>query len=81
MRVEAAITADDRQALKAGDKVIIELESDESISYEGTVRYITEMPEEDTEETTYKAVIDFKPDENVYFGMPVVVTTPEAVQE
>ena len=81
MRVEAAITADDRQALKAGDKVIIELESDESISYEGTVWYITEMPEEDTEETTYKAVIDFKPDENVYFGMPVVVTTPEAVQE
>ncbi len=81
MRVEAAVTADDRQALKAGDKVIIELESDESISYEGTVRYITEMPEEDTEETTYKAVIDFTPDENVYFGMPVVVTTPEQVQE
>ncbi len=81
MRVEAAITADDRQALKAGDKVIIELEADESISYEGTVRYITEMPEEDTEETTYKAVIDFTPDENVYFGMPVVVTTPEQGQE
>ena len=81
MRVEAAITADDRQALKAGDKVIIELEADESISYEGTVRYITEIPEEDTEETTYKAVIDFTPDENVYFGMPVVVTTPEQGQE
>ena len=81
MRVEAAITADDRQALKAGDKVIIELEADESISYEGTVRYITEMPEENTEETTYKAVIDFTPDENVYFGMPVVVTTPEQGQE
>lgn len=81
MRVEAAVTADDRQALKAGDKVLIELEADESISYEGTVRYITEIPEEGTEEVTYKAVIDFTPDENVYFGMPVVVTTPEQVQE
>ena len=80
MRVEAAVTADDRQALKAGDKVLIELEADGSISYEGTVRYIAEMPEEGTEEVTYKAVIDFTPDGNVYFGMPVVVTTPEAAE-
>lgn len=80
MRVEAAVTADDRQALKAEDKVLIELEADESISYEGTVRYIAEMPEEGTEEVTYKAVIDFTPDGNVYFGMPVVVTTPEAAE-
>lgn len=80
MRVEAAVTADDRQALKAGDKVLIELEADDSISYEGTVRYIAEMPEEGTEEVTYKAVIDFTPDGNVYFGMPVVVTTPEAAE-
>ena len=80
MRVEAAVTADDRQALKAGDKVLIELEADESISYEGTVRYIAEMPEEGTEEVTYKAVIDFTPDGNVYFGMQVVVTTPEAAE-
>ena len=80
MRVEAAVTADDRQALKAGDKVLIELEADESISYEGTVRYIAEMPEEGTEEVTYKAVIDFTPDGNVYFGMPVVVTTPGSAE-
>ena len=57
--------------------MLIELEADESRSYEGTVRYITEMPEEDTEEVTYKAVIDFTPDENVYFGMAVVVTAGE----
>ena len=78
MRVEAAISADDRQSLKAGDKVTIELEADDSKSYEGTVRYITEMPEETTtedSEITYKAVIDFTPDENVYFGMSVVVTS------
>ena len=77
MRVEASVSADDRKALKAGDRVLIELEADESKTYEGTVRYITEMPEEDTEEITYKAVIDFTPDENVFFGMSVVVTSPE----
>ena len=75
MRVEAAVSADDRQSLKAGDPVVIELESDENISYPGTVRYIAEMPEEGAEETTYKAVIDFTPDANVFFGMGVIVTT------
>lgn len=77
MRVEADISADDRKELHAGDKVTIELEADESKTYEGTVRYITELPEEETEEVTYKAVIDFTPDENVVFGMAVVVTTGE----
>ena len=77
MRVEAAISADDRQSVKAGDKVTIELEADESKTYEGTVRYITEKPEEDTEEVTYKAIIDFTPDGNVFFGMAVVVTAGE----
>ncbi len=75
MRVEASVSADDRLSLKAGDKVVIELESDDSRIYEGTVRYIAEMPEEDAEEVAYKAVIDFTPDENVYFGMAVVVTS------
>ena len=75
MRVEATISADDRKALNAGDKVLIELEADESKAYDGVVRYITEKPEEDAEEVTYKAVIDFTPDENVFFGMTVVVTT------
>ena len=75
MRVEATLSADDRKNLKAGDSVIIELEADESKTYEGTVRYITELPEEDTEEVTYKAIIDFTPDGNVFFGMPVVVTS------
>ena len=74
MRVEATVSADDRQSLKAGDKVQIELEADDTKTYEGTVRYITELPEEDAEETTYKAVIDFTPDGDVFFGMAVVVT-------
>lgn len=78
MRVEASVSADDRKALKAGDKVRIELEADESITYEGTVKYITELPEEDAEEVTYKAVIDFTPDENVFFGMSVVVISEDS---
>ena len=57
--------------LKAGDKVLIELEADESKSYEGTVKYITEIPEEETEDIVYKAIIDFKPDDSVFFGMTV----------
>ena len=74
MRVEAAVSADDRKYLKAGDKVTIELEADESKTYEGTVRYIAGMPEEETEEIAYTAVIDFEPDDGVFFGMAVVVT-------
>ena len=74
MRVEAAVSADDRRSLQAGDLVTLELEGDESRSFEGTVRYITEIPEEETEEVTYKAIIDFTPDEQVVFGMTVVVT-------
>lgn len=77
MRVEAAVSADDRKSLKAGDKVTLELEADESRAYEGTVRYLTEIPEEETEEVTYKAIIDFTPDEHVVFGMTVVVTAGE----
>ncbi len=79
MRIEAAISADERKSLKAGDKVSIELEADESKSYEGTVRYITELPEEseseETEEVKYKVIIDFTPDGSVFFGMAVVVNT------
>ncbi len=77
MRVEASISADDRKALKTGDKVVIEVESDENKTYEGTVRYISEMPEENEDEVTYKAVIDFTPDSEVFFGMAVVVTTAQ----
>ena len=81
MRVEATISADDRKSLKAGDKVLIELEADESKSYEGTVKYITEIPEEETEDIVYKAIIDFKPDDSVFFGMTVVVTKEAAAAE
>ena len=75
MRVTASVTADDRKELKAGDKVTIALESDETKTYAGTVRYISELPEEDTETVQYKVMIDFTPDENAVYGMSVIVTT------
>ena len=74
LRVAVSVSEDDRNSLKAGDKVTVEMESDESKTYEGTVRYIAETPEEDTDKVTYKAVIDFEPDENICLGMAVVVT-------
>ena len=77
MRVEALVNADDRKELKAGDKVTITLESDETKTYEGTVRYISELPEEDSDTIQYRVMIDFTPDENAVFGMTVVVTTEE----
>lgn len=75
MCIKASVSADDRGALKAGDTVNIELEADESKSYQGTVRFISEIPEEDTEEVSYQVIIDFTPDADIYFGMAVVVTS------
>ena len=56
LTVEATISADDRKALNAGDKVLIELEADESKAYDGVVRYVTEKPEEDAEEVDENSV-------------------------
>ena len=77
VRVKALVNADDRKELKAGDKVTITLESNDTKSYEGTIQYVSEVPEEDSDTTEYKVMIDFTPDENVVFGMSVVVTAEE----
>lgn len=74
MRVEAMVGEDDRNALHAGDKVTITLEADSGKTYEGTVRSISGIPEEGTDTVTYKALIDFTPDEYVSFGMKVEVS-------
>ena len=74
MRVEATVTEDDRKLIHAGDSVTIELDADSGRTYAGTVKSISELPEEDTDEVTYRVIIDFTPDEHVSFGMKVVVT-------
>ena len=77
MRIEATVNADDRKELKAGDRVTIILDSDDTKTYDGTIRYVSELPEEDTDSVQYKVMIDFTPDEDAVFGLKVIVTTKE----
>ena len=78
MRVEASVTEDCRCQIHEGDKVVIELEADESRTYEGTVSMVSAIATEGNGEVSYKVLIDFTPDDEVKFGMSVVVTTVEA---
>lgn len=81
MRITASVTADERKDIKVGDKVKLELESDESKVYDGTVSFVSALPTEGEEETTCRVLIDFTPDDAVTFGMSVIVTTPEEDDE
>lgn len=81
MRVETVIAADDLKGLKAGDAVAMELTTDESRKYAGTVNRISALAEEDAEETSYRAYIDFTPDEAVSFGMSMEITIGEEKAE
>ncbi len=67
--------------IQEGDRVTIELEADENRSYEGTVRMVSSVAQEGNGETSYLVLIDFTPDEEVSFGMSVVVTTMEEAAE
>ena len=77
MRVETVIAADDLKGLKAGDTVTMELTTDESHRYTGTVSRISALAEEDAEEVSYRVYIDFTPDEAVSFGMSMEITIGE----
>ena len=83
MRVEATVPEDSRSGIKVGDKVMIELEADESKTFEGTVTMISGIAtaSQGEGEVTYKVLIDFTPDTTVRYGMSVVVTTVEAEEE
>ena len=77
MRVETVIAADDLKGMKAGDTVALELTTDESRKYTGTVNRISALAEEDAEEVSYRVYIDFTPDEAVSFGMSMEITIGE----
>ena len=79
MRVSAQVPEDSLDEIHAGDTVHIELAADESKSYEGVVRMISGVAtaSEAGGEVTYRALIDFTPDEAVRYGMSVVVETIE----
>ena len=78
MRVDTAVPEDSRGDIKAGDKVLVELEADESVSYEGTVVLVSALAEDRGGEAVYRVLVDFTPDSRVTFGMSVLVTTLEA---
>ena len=75
MRVEAAVPEDSRSEIKVGDKVMIELEADESKTYNGTVTLVSAVADTGSGETTYRVLVSFTPDHDVNFGMSVVVNT------
>ncbi len=77
MRVEATVPEDSRSEINVGDKVMIELESDESKTYKGTVTMVSSVAESGSSETSYRVLVSFTPDHEVNFGMSVVVTTLE----
>ncbi|MBQ6173934.1 MAG: HlyD family efflux transporter periplasmic adaptor subunit [Clostridia bacterium] len=77
MRIEATVPEDSRGMIAVGDRVIIEAEADESRSYEGTVTLVSWIAEEGSGEASYRVLIDFTPDENITFGMSVIVYTLE----
>ncbi len=81
MRVEATVPEDSRSDIKVGDKVMIELEADESKTYKGVVTMVSSVAESGSAETCYRVLVGFTPDHEVNFGMSVVVTTLEAEDE
>lgn len=80
MRVSAEVPEDSLDQIAAGDSVHIELAADESKAYDGIVRMISGVATESATsgEVTYRALIDFTPDDAVRYGMSVVVETKDA---
>ena len=77
MRAEAYVPEDSRNLIKEGDPVIIELEADESKTYQGTVKLVSSVASSDNGEVTYRVLAEFVPDDDVRFGMSVVISTAE----
>ena len=78
-RVEAELPEDSLADVAVGDKVLIELETDESKTYEGTVTMISGVASAgQSGEVTYRMLVSFTPDSAVRYGMSVVINTLEA---
>ena len=81
MRVEGYVPEDYRNRIKEGDAVVIELETDESKTYQGTVVLVSSVAEDKGDEVQYKVVAEFKPDEAVRFGMSAVIVAGQEEEE
>ena len=74
MLVETTVSEDDCNRIHEGDEVTVEMQTDESKVFPGTIVLISSVATEDAEEVTYKVVTAFVPDETIRFGMSAVVT-------
>ena len=77
MRVEAFVSEDSRNLIREGETVTIELEADESKTYQGTVALVSSVAENGSGEATYRVLVDFVPDDEVKIGMSVMITTAD----
>ena len=77
MRVEANLPEDYINLVHEGDPVTVELSTDMSKRFEGTVVMISSIATEGEEEVTYRIVAEFVPDETVRFGMTALITAGE----
>ena len=71
------VMEDYRSQIKEGDAVTIELETDESKVYKGTIIMVSSIASEGSEEVQYRVVAEFTPDDAVRFGMSTVIVTGE----
>ena len=77
MCVTAEIPEENLRDIAVGSRVRIELSTDESREYEGTVRLISGVATADSSPVTFTAWIDFTPDDAVRYGSTVTVETEE----
>ena len=80
MRAEASIPEDYINQIQEGDPVTIELSTDMNKTYSGKIVMISAIATEGEEEVTYRVVAEFVPDEDVRFGMSVLMTAGEEEQ-
>ena len=77
MRAEASIPEDYISQIHEGDPVTVELSTDMNKTYNGKIVMISAIAAESEEEVTYRVVAEFTPDEEVRFGMSVLMTAGE----
>ena len=77
MRAEASIPEDYISQIHEGEPVTVELSTDMNKTYSGKIVMISAIAAESEEEVAYRVVAEFTPDEEVRFGMSVLMTAGE----
>jgi multidrug efflux pump subunit AcrA (membrane-fusion protein) len=78
LRAEFLVPEADRNSLRVGDPVTIELVSAEDLkTYPGTVTFLSAVAAEGESSVCYRALAEFTPDGEETFGMKVLVNTQD----